>query len=204
MGDTGFDDIAFSVERDFAAGGADIAVIGVGHFAGAVDDAAHDGDIEAFEVAGGVADLVEHGGEIELCASARRASDIFDLGFSEVHGLEDFVAGGDFVDWVFGEADADGVADSFSEEGCDASGGFDAGVLTIAGFGDSEVEGVVHAFFIEAHRHHAVGGDHDGDAAGFRGDIEVVVAVGFADAEVFEGGFDKAAGGIAVGDEDAF
>lgn len=204
LGDSGFDDLSFSVEGDFASGGSDVSVVGVGHFSGAVDDASHDGDVEAFEVAGGVPDFIEDGGEIEFSASARGAGDVFDLGFAEAAGLEDFVADGDFVDGVFGEADSDGVADSFHEEGCDSGGGFDAGVLSVSGFGDAKVEGVVHAFFVDAHGHEAVGGDHDGDSAGFGGDVEVVVAVFFAEPEVFDGGFDHASGGVAVGDEDAF
>ncbi len=44
------------VEIDFVGGAADVAEIGVGHFAGAVDDAAHDGDFDAFQVLGALLD----------------------------------------------------------------------------------------------------------------------------------------------------
>ena len=40
------------VEVDLAGRAADVAEIGVGHFAGAVDDAAHDGNFDPFQMLG--------------------------------------------------------------------------------------------------------------------------------------------------------
>src|SRR5690606_1178008 len=68
---------------------------------------------------------------------------------------------GDFVNAVFGEGDADGVAEAVGEEGADADGGFDAAVFAGAGLGDAEVEGVVHGFALHAFDEEAVGLDHD-------------------------------------------
>ena len=67
------------VEVDFARGAADVAEIGVGHFAGAVYDAAHDGELHALEMAGLRADALGGGLEIEKRAAAARAGD--ELGF---------------------------------------------------------------------------------------------------------------------------
>src|SRR6056297_1448070 len=53
------------VEIDLAGGPAHIAEIGVGHFPGPIDDAAHHGDSNALEVTGRFADLLRGRLEIE-------------------------------------------------------------------------------------------------------------------------------------------
>ena len=65
----GFGDIEFhrglaDVEIDLAGGAADVAEIGVGHLAGAVDDTAHDGDFDTLEMEGGGLDA--GGGALEI------------------------------------------------------------------------------------------------------------------------------------------
>ena len=42
-----------AIERDAVRTGSYVAVVGVGHFAGTVDYASHDADLESYEVAGG-------------------------------------------------------------------------------------------------------------------------------------------------------
>jgi hypothetical protein len=49
------------VEVNFPWGSADVSEVCIGHFPWAVDDAAHDGDAHAFEVAGGGADFLGGG-----------------------------------------------------------------------------------------------------------------------------------------------
>src|SRR5438309_716784 len=46
-----FDDFFAHVQVDLARRAADVAKVGIGHFAGAVHHAAHDGDLHAFQVA---------------------------------------------------------------------------------------------------------------------------------------------------------
>ena len=75
---------------------------------------------------------------------------------------EEVGADGDFAGAVFGEGDADGVAEAVAEEGADADGGFDAAVFAFASFGDAEVDGIipVGAFLLEARDKEAVALDH--------------------------------------------
>src|SRR6478609_9632678 len=58
------------VEIDLPRGAADVAEIGVRHFAGAVHDAAHDRDLHAFEMHGGGFDARRRFLEIEERATA--------------------------------------------------------------------------------------------------------------------------------------
>lgn len=114
--------------------------------------------------------------------------------------MDERLGHGDLVDGVFGEGDADGVADTVGEEGADADGGFDASVLAIACFGDSEVDGIIpiRAFSIEPCHEEAVGLDHDFGVGGFHGENEVVVIVFPGDAGELEGAFAHTKGGIAI------
>ena len=67
------------VEIDLARRAADVAEIGVGHFAGAVHDAAHDGDLHALEMRGRGFDFRGRGLEIEERAAAARAGHVVGL-----------------------------------------------------------------------------------------------------------------------------
>ena len=128
----GFGDVEFhrglaDVEVDLAGRAADVAEIGVGHFAGAVDDAAHDGDFDALEVDGGRLDARGGGLQIEERAAAGGAGDVI--------GLED--AGAGRLEDVVGEAqrlagrgfalDEDGVADAVAEQRADVGRGVEQG-----------------------------------------------------------------------------
>src|SRR5205823_3220691 len=64
------------VEVDLAWRAADVAEIGIGHFAGAVDDAAHDGDFHAFEMLSAGLDAGGDGLQIKQSAATGWASDI--------------------------------------------------------------------------------------------------------------------------------
>lgn len=80
-GDVEFDGCFADVEVDFAGGAADVSEICVCHFAGSVDDASHDGDADAFEVASGGADFLGGFLEVEECAAAGGAGDV--IGFED-------------------------------------------------------------------------------------------------------------------------
>ena len=67
------DELFASVEGDFATACADVAVVGVGHFTDAVDDASHDANFEAFEVSEAGFDLCDGGLNVIERASAARA-----------------------------------------------------------------------------------------------------------------------------------
>ena len=79
------------VEVDLAGRAADVAEIGVGHFAGAVDDAAHDGDLHALEVVGRGLDAGGGGLEIEERAAAGGAGDVIGLENAAAGRLQDVV-----------------------------------------------------------------------------------------------------------------
>jgi len=55
-GHIAFHDFFAFVQGNFSRSTSHIAEIGIGHFARAVDDAAHDGDLHAFQVMCGCAD----------------------------------------------------------------------------------------------------------------------------------------------------
>ena len=68
---------------------ANVAVIGISHFAGSVYNAAHDGDFDAFEVFGAAFDSGGDGLQVEQGATAGWASDIIRLEGAAARGLED-------------------------------------------------------------------------------------------------------------------
>jgi hypothetical protein len=109
----------------------------------------------------------------------------------------------DFVDAVFGEGDADGVAESVEEETADADGAFDAAVFAVARFGDAEVERVVHVFLRHALHEQAVGLDHDLGIRGLHREHDLLVGVRLGDAEELEGALDHTERRVAVAVHDA-
>src|SRR5439155_26485857 len=56
FGDVEFDGFFADVEIDFSGRASDVAKISVGHFAGAIYDAAHDRNLHAFQMFGAVFD----------------------------------------------------------------------------------------------------------------------------------------------------
>ena len=83
------DDFLAAVEGYFALAHAHVAVVGVGHFAGAVDDAAHNADFDALEVVGA---LANHGGsllQVEERAAAAGAANVFGLAHAGAGRLQD-------------------------------------------------------------------------------------------------------------------
>ena len=68
------------VDGDAAGTGADIAVVGIGHLAGAVYDAAHHAYLQSLQVLGGFLYLFQRFLQVEQGASAARAGYVFGLG----------------------------------------------------------------------------------------------------------------------------
>ena len=79
------------VEVDLVRGPAYVSEIGVRHFSRAVDDAAHDCDLNALEVPGFVFDTLSGRLEIEKGPAAGRAGDKFSFGDAALGSLEDVI-----------------------------------------------------------------------------------------------------------------
>ena len=91
LGDVEFHGGFADVEVDFIRCAADVAEVGVSHFAWAVDDAAHHGDAHAFEVAGGGADFLGGVLKVEKRPAAARAGDVICLKNAGACGLENVI-----------------------------------------------------------------------------------------------------------------
>src|SRR6266704_1045745 len=65
------------VQIDLSWRAADVPKIGVGHFAGSVDDAAHNSDFHALEMPGSRFDTGSDSLQVEQRAATRRASSVF-------------------------------------------------------------------------------------------------------------------------------
>lgn len=113
----GFGDVEFhggfaDVEVDLAGCTADVAEIGICHFAGAIDDAAHDSDTNALEVASGGADFLGGGLEVEKGATAGRAGDVIGLEDARAGGLENVVGKAEGLAGSGFSTHKDGIADA--------------------------------------------------------------------------------------------
>lgn len=87
--DVAFDDGAPLVEGDAPGSGAHVAVVGVGHLAGAVDDAAHDADFEIFQMRRARLDLRQRPLDVVERAAARGAGDVFGMREAYARRLQD-------------------------------------------------------------------------------------------------------------------
>ena len=68
----------------------------------------------------------------------------------------------DFMNAVFGERDADGVANAIRQERADADRALDPGVFAFTGFGHAEMNRIIpiRTFFLQARDEQAIGVDH--------------------------------------------
>ena len=82
------------VEGDLAWTSPHISIVGVGHLTGTIDDAAHDADLEPFQVAGGFLDAGDGGLQVVERAAASRTTDVFGLAGAQTGGLQDAEGGG--------------------------------------------------------------------------------------------------------------
>ena len=97
----------------------------------------------------------------------------------------------DFDERIAGDADADGVAETFGQERADAQGAFEDGFLARSGGGDAEVQGAV-----AGDGDGAIGGDGGGNVAGLEGKDEVAEAARLEEVEVTENFADHAIGDL--------
>ena len=96
---------------------ANIAEIRIGHLAGAVHDAAHDGDLHALQVAGAGADALRSRLEVEEGAAAARAGDELGLHAARACALKDVVGELQRADGVGLGFDAYEVAETIAQQG---------------------------------------------------------------------------------------
>src|SRR5207245_7195478 len=111
-------------EADVAPAGD--AEVRVARFAGAVDGAAHDGDLERLRV--GLEPLLDLLGErlhTHVVAAARGAGDHHRAPLAEVERLQDLPGGLDLPHRVGGQRDADRVADPVGQQRAHADGALD-------------------------------------------------------------------------------
>ena len=121
------------------------AEVGVARLARAVDDAAHDRDLQRdLAVAERLHRLLGDLDHVDLGAAARRAGDQVDvLALAQTHGLEQLAAGPRLLDRVGGERVADGVADALGQQRGDAGGRLHHTGRRRAGFGHTEMQRMV-------------------------------------------------------------
>ena len=181
-------------------GDSDVGVLG---FAGAVDDASHDGELELFNAGVLLLPLGHGGDEVGLDAlgellevgaggaAAAGASGDLRHEAADAEGLEDLLTAADFFAAIAArsrrQADADGVANAGEEERREAGGAGNDAFHAHAGFGEAEVEGVVGAageFGVDV--------DQIADAGDLGGedDLVAVEAVALGGGGVVEGGDD--------------
>jgi hypothetical protein len=137
---------------------ADVGMLG---FTGAVDDAAHDGDLKAFDtwilvtperhvasqiILNGARQLLEHGGG---GAAAAGAGGDHRHKLPEAHHLQQFLGDNDFAGAVASglrcQRDSDGVADARLQDDAHGRGRGDDALRAHAGLGQAQMQGMVGA-----------------------------------------------------------
>src|SRR6266849_5728956 len=99
---------------------------GVERFAGTVDDAAHDGDVDGgLHFGETTLDFVGDLDDVDFDAAAGWARDEGDAAVAQFERTQDLVCYGNLFLRFGGEADADGVTDATGEQEAEANGGFD-------------------------------------------------------------------------------
>ena len=87
FGNVLLDALLLLVETDFAAPGTHVAVVGIGHLARAVDDAAHDAYLQSFQVRRGCLDAGDGALKVVERASAAGTGNVFGLAGAQTTGL---------------------------------------------------------------------------------------------------------------------
>ena len=77
-----------SVEGHAARSGPHVTIVGVGHLAGTVDYATHDGDLEALHSLGGLLHAAQGALQVKEGAAAAGAGDVLGTGEAQARGLE--------------------------------------------------------------------------------------------------------------------
>ena len=107
---------------------------------------------------------------------------------------------------VFGrltQRHTDGVADTVSQQGTDSHGALDASVLTIAGFGHSQVDREVHSLLLHHLHEQAHALHHHHRIAGLYGDHHILEVLLHTDAQELHTALHNTFGRISVAAHDA-
>ena len=123
------------VEVNLVRGAAHVAEIGIAHLTGAVHDAAHDGDFDAFQVTGSLADAGGGFLNIVMRAATGRAGNVLRLAQAHTGGLQDIEAQARSLVGVGFAAHQHGIADAVAKQrtGIHAAGhGSREGILPVA------------------------------------------------------------------------
>ena len=104
---------------------------------------------------------------------------------------------------LFTERYAQGVADTVGQESTDAGSALYASIFALTGFGDAEVQGIVHPLGLHGVAKQAHRTDHDGGIAGLDGDDHIGEVLALTDAQKLHAAFDDALGGVAITAHDA-
>ena len=123
----GGDTFLADVEIDFSRCAADVAEIGVRHFARSVYDAAHDSDGHAVEVRSAGFDFAHGFLDVVKRTTAARAGDVFRSRLAGAGALEDGVGELKILFEVSGGFDRENVADAVAASSGDAVGIFEKG-----------------------------------------------------------------------------
>ena len=123
LGDVELHGLLAHVEVHFSRCSADVAEVGVRHFAGAIYDATHDGDLHAFEMIGARLDARGDGLEIEKGAPTGRAGDVVSLENARPGGLQDIVGQAHRLSRRGFALHEDRVADAVAEQCADVRRG---------------------------------------------------------------------------------
>ena len=123
--DAGGDAFFADVEIDFPGSAADIAEIGVRHFARPVYDATHDTDGYAVEMRGAGFDFAHGFLDVVKRTAAARAGDVFRPRLAGAGPLEDGVGELEILLEVAGGFYGKNVADAVAEQGTGEQGGFE-------------------------------------------------------------------------------
>ena len=99
FGNVFLDAFFLPIERDAARTGTHVAVVGIGHLARSVDDAAHDADLQSHEMSSGCLDAADGVLQVVERAAAARTGDVLRLGEFDAGGLENGVGEGCEVFW---------------------------------------------------------------------------------------------------------
>ena len=163
-----------------SSGDADIRF---GGLPGAVDDAAHEGDLQGclhppeFPL-----HPLGQTGKIDLAAAAGRTGDDVRSDLPDIQRPQNSVCQADLRHGIAGDGDPDRVADAVIEQGPDADGGFDGRLNEGSRLRDAEMKRIVGL-----RGDGSVGLDHGRHIGRFQGELDRVKAHLFQDADVLQG-----------------
>ena len=92
LGDVLLNTLLGTIEADLASTGTDITVVGIGHLARAIDNAAHNAYLQAYQMTGGCLDAGDGVLEVVERATATGTRDVLGLGELDAGSLQDGIS----------------------------------------------------------------------------------------------------------------